>query len=65
MNRMNSQNDLCHDDSNVNIVPCIIIIIIIIVVVVVVVIWRLKFCHLWSCCLEWPTTLHITEHLQE
>jgi len=30
MNRVNSRNYLCHDDSTINIVPCIIIIIIII-----------------------------------
>ena len=34
MNRMNSRNDLCHDDSTVNIVQGIIIIIIIIISVV-------------------------------
>jgi len=29
MNRVNSRNDLCHDDSTINIVPLIIIIIIV------------------------------------
>ena len=32
MNRVNYCNDLCHDDSTINIVPCIIIIIIIIII---------------------------------
>ena len=36
MNRVNYCNDLCHDDSTVNIVPCIIIIIIIIILLTLI-----------------------------
>ena len=35
MNWMNSRNDLCHDDSTINIVPGIIIIIIVIIIIII------------------------------